>query len=291
MHELTQALTQGVIFGSIYAVAAVGFALVYNTTVIFHVAYGAIANIGVLISLSFNAGVSPTRLLITVPLGMAVAAACGVLLHFLVYRPMQRRGAKTVSIFVASLGANFAISAVLQICYGPALKHFEYNKLFQAHHVAGLDVSWLGVCCVAVGLLVAGSITSFVRATSWGQQVRAVGSSAEVAELAGVRTGLIVASVFAVSSIVAVIAGLLLGMQTSVSPPVDSTLTLLAAIAVLLAGRGSYAGTYLAGLLLGVIEALAGAYAPGNWARASVFVVFVAVVLIRPRGLLVRRAT
>lgn len=289
MDQLSQALTQGLVFGSIYAIAALGFALVYNTTVIFHVAYGAIANVGVLLAISAHADTQAARLIYTVPLGMAVAAACGALLYLAVYRVMQRRGANTITIFVASLGANLTISSLLQVIYGPALRHFQYTGFFRTHHVLSVQISDLGVVCIASGVVCVLVIAWVIRRSGWGQQVRAVGSSAEMAELAGIRTVIITSSVLVVSSVIAVASGVLLGLQTSVAPPVDPTLTLLAAVAVLLAGRGSYVGAYVCGLLLGVVEALAGSYAPGQWARASVFAVFVLVVLVRPQGLLARR--
>lgn len=290
MSQITQALVQGVVFGSIYAIAALGFALVYNTTVIFHVAYGAIANIGVLVAMSLQANNDPVRLSLTLPLGVAVAISFGVLLYLAVYLPMQQRGSKTISIFVASLGASLIFSSLLQVVFGPALRYFNYTGFFEDHRVLGTSVSDLGATCVASGLIVMAAVVAAVRRTHWGQQVRAVSSNAESAQLAGVRTVAVTCGVFAISSGIAVIAGLLLGMQTSVSPPVDPTMTLLAAIAVLLAGRGAYISSYIAGLLIGVVQELAGALLPGQWATVTVFGAFVVVVLFRPRGLMAWRS-
>jgi branched-chain amino acid transport system permease protein len=289
VHQVYQALVQGLVFGSIYGIAAIGFALVYNATMVFHVAYGALVNVGALLAIGFGAEGRADRLFVTIPLAMLIAAVIGALVYLSVYRPMLRRGAKPITVFVASLGLNLAISAVLQLVYGPATRHFDYPALFRTHRIAGADLSYLGITCIATGILVAAVLVYLLRRTLLGQQIRAVGSSAEIAQLAGVRTIVVLAGVFALSSAIAAICGVLLGMQTSVAPPVNPTLTLLAAVAVLLAGRGSYTGAYLAGIMLGVVQALAGVLLPGECATATVFAVFVAVALTRPQGLLAGR--
>ncbi len=291
MELLWQAVVQGLIFGSIYGLGAVGFALAYSATRIFHVVYGALANFGLLVAIAMGAGNHPWRLFLTVPLGMAASALLGTLIYLLVYRTMARSGATPISMFVASLGLMLLISAVLQIVYGPTTQYFNYPALFRTHEVVGVNLSILDVICFVTGVLVAGVVLFLVRRTLWGRQVRAVSSSSEVAALVGVRSTVILATVFAGSSVVAMLCGLLYGMQTSVSPPVDPTLALLAAIAVLLAGRGSYFGAYLAGLFLGIVEAVVGAELPGQWSVAAVFGVFVLVTLVRPRGLFAGRLT
>jgi branched-chain amino acid transport system permease protein len=291
MELLWQALVQGLIFGSIYGVGAVGFALVYNTTRIFHVVYGALANLGLLVAMAMGAGSHPWRLFATVPLGMVAAALVGVAIYVLVYRTMAHRGATPINIFVASLGLNLLISAVLQIVYGPTTLYFDYPSLFRTHQLAGLDLSDLDLICIVVGLVVAGTALVLIRRTFWGRQVRAVSSSSEVAALVGVRSTLVLVTVFAASSAIAMLCGLLYGMQTSVAAPVDPTLTLLAAISVLLAGRGSYFGAYSAGMCLGVVEGIVAAELPGQWSVAVVFGIFVIVTLARPRGLFAGRVT
>ncbi len=285
MHALAQSLVQGLVYGGIYSIAALGFALVYFTTGVFHIAYGAIFTVGAYLAVSLGADTAG-GLVVGLAAGMAAAATLSAATYCCVYLPMLRRGAATLELFVVSLGLNLALIAAILIAFGPNTRNFDFPDLFRQHELLGVTVSWLGVACIALGVVALAGITLLGRRTLLGQQMRAIGANPELAQLRGVRVVAVTAGVYALAGALSVVAAVLFGMNTSVTSSGGTSPTLLASIATLLGGRGSYAGAYLGGLIVAMIGAISSALLPGQWEIAVVFAAFILIVLARPQGLL-----
>jgi branched-subunit amino acid ABC-type transport system permease component len=285
VHILLQGVVQGVVYGGVYAVAALGFSLIYSVTGVFHIAYGAILTMGVYTLFAVGGGDAIGELLLGLAAGVALASLITMLVYLTIYGPLQKRGASTLELFVISLGLNLAIGALVIIIFGPDTKSFSLPSFTQLHEVLGLRISDLGFVCIAAGLAALAGIHFAARRTLFGQQVLAVSANPELARLRGVRVKMVVGSVFAVAGALSVVSGVLLGMNSSVTVESGTSLTLLASIATLLGGKGSYVGAYTGGLIVGLVSALANALIPGQWSTAAVFGTFVLIVLVRPQGL------
>jgi len=281
-----QAIIQGLVFGSIYAIAALGFGLVYHTTGVFHIAYGAILALATYVVVTVSAGLSQPSTVLAVAAGLAVAVIANVLVYLAIYRTLERRGASSMIVFVASLGASMALQAGTLLVFGAAVLNFDAPDLLRVHFFGGVGISYFGVATIAIGLLAAAAVTWLMSRTRWGFEVQAVASNRSLAEGIGIRPLRVLVGVYAVASVLSVISGVLLGVTTSVVAPMGTNLALLAAIGVLVGGAQRYTAPYLGGLLLGLVQAGAATLLPGEWSVSAVFVMFLVVILLKPTGLM-----
>ena len=289
--NILQSCLNGLVYGGIYAVAAFGFALVYFTINVFHVAYGAILAAGAMTAVAWTGADRIGGLPVGCLVGALVAIVLSCAVYLLVYRPMSARGASTLSLFVASLGASLVLLAGILFVFGPNPRNFDLDAAMKYHEVATLNISWLGLACIAAGALAFALVHILGTRTLIGQQMRAVASNKQLAELRGISVTKVILVVFALSGIFALVAGVLLGATTSVTPDFGTSITLLASIAVLVGGNGSYLGTYVGAIFIGVVASVSAQFLPGQWSSVMVFGAFIVVVLIRPNGLLAGRTT
>lgn len=285
---LVQALVQGLVFGSFYAIAAIGFGLIYHTTGVFHIAYGSILALATYVVVILATGLSAAVTLAAGVAGAAVAVVVTLAVYLGIYAVLERRGASSMVVFVASLGVAMAIEAAILIVFGTTVQRFDAPFLLKVHFVAGVGISYLGLATILVGASILGVVLWLMNRTRWGYQVRALASNRMLAEGIGIRPRRVIVVVYAIAAVLSVVAGVLLGMTTIVVAPMGTSLTLMAAMAVLIGGSQSYLGAYIAGLALGVVQATAAMLLPGEWSVSAVFGFFLLVILVRPKGLLGR---
>jgi branched-subunit amino acid ABC-type transport system permease component len=288
---LGQAIVQGLVFGSIYAIAAIGFGLVYHTTGVFHIAYGAILVLGTYVVVTLGVGLPPLATLGAGVAGALVAIAVSLAVYVGVYLVLERRGASSMIVFVASLGVSMVIQAAVLIVFGAAVRNFEAPELIRVHFAGGVGISYLGIATITAGAVVLMVVLWLMNRTRWGFQVQALASNRLLAEGIGIRPWRVIVTVYSLAATLSVVAGVLLGMTTSVVAPMGTNLALMAAIAVLMGGSQSYLGAYAGGLIIGVFGAVAATLLPGEWGVTAVFSLFLVVILLRPRGLLSGRYT
>ncbi len=283
---LVQAAIQGLVFGSMYSIAAIGFGLVYHTTGVFHIAYGAILALATYVVATLGTDLPTGATLGAGAAGAVVAVVVTLAVYAGIYAVLERRGASPMVVFVASLGVAMAIEAAILIMFGPAVRQFDAPFLLKVHFVAGVGISYLGLITIAVDLVVLVAVLWLMNRTRWGYQARALASNRLLAEGIGIRPWRVIVTLYVIAAILSVVAGVLLGMTTIVVAPMGTNLTLMAAMAVLIGGAQSYLGAYISGLALGVVQASAAMLLPGEWSVSAVFGLFLVVILIRPRGLL-----
>jgi branched-chain amino acid transport system permease protein len=287
MELLVRSLYEGLAYGSIYALAALGFAFVYNTTGVFHIAAGGIGVVGALIVVSmadlwpggsgFSAGMA---------LAILVSVVLSVVTYLGIYRPLYQRQSDRTVVFVASLGVEKIIESVAHLVFGSTIRSFDILDWLRYWSFFGMEVSYFTLFCLAFGLIATVSVVLLLSRSSWGHRVHAVAANRELAELMGFRTEATIVSVFVASAVLSLAGSVLYGMNGIVQIASGVNLVLIASLAVLIGGRGSYLGAYVAGLLLGITQIVVATIIPGEWAVVAVFGLFFVVVLLRPHGLL-----
>jgi branched-chain amino acid transport system permease protein len=197
----------------------------------------------------------------------------------------SRAGAPTRGrTFVASLGLALLIEAGVELVFGAGDRTFSVTGFTDDHSLLGYGVSWFDGVEVVLMVLVVGILVHVLNRTRIGFHVRAVASSPEQAQLVGIRSGLVVTLACGVLGGISVIAFVLYGMSGSVIATSGEQLTLYAVLAALAGGVASPIRTALAGVTIGLVNSVGGAYIPGQWAVVVVFAVAVAVILVRPRA-------
>jgi branched-chain amino acid transport system permease protein len=280
---LLQLLATGLVVGSLYALCALGWGLIYGTTLHFHVAHGAVFSLA-----AYFAYVG--QQLLHLPLALAVVAAiviaagCGLLIDLLLYQPLERRGALRTSLFIASLGLLILIENLLAIVFTPDPMRMDIGVLDTSLIIGPVFLTYLHVLTVALAIAGYVALMLFLKRSRWGQAIRAVSSSPEMARTVGIDLKRVHLLTYAIGSALAAPAGILVAMDVGAEPFRGTRFVLLASVGVIMGGIGSIPGAMLGGLFLGLLENVGIWQLPSEWQSAISFGVFLLFIVVRPRG-------
>ena len=283
---LAQQLLNGIVIGSIYALFALGFTLVFGINHILNLAHGAVFMWGAFAALYVIATLD-------LPLVVAVLAAAltgGVLavaVDWIAFRPLRARKAPEFAAIISSIGAGLILMSVAQQISETKVMRFPFGTFpVVIFELFGLRIQLLQVVIIATVALVVGLLTLYLYRTDLGRQIRAVAVNQRTAQLLGITPGLVFAQVFFISGALAGIAGILIGLAfNSVHFLMGEPLLLRAFVVIVLGGLGSIVGAVVAGLLLGIIQALGVAYLSSGVVDAIIFGLLFLTLVVRPTGL------
>lgn len=285
LDAIPQLLLDGLLTGSLYAMLAVSFGLIFATTRTFHFAHALILTVGAYAGVV--AGERGLPIVLSLIAAAAVAGAAGWLTNAVVYRPLRKRGALTLNIFLASLGLLIAGEAVIQFVFGPSsrpLQGFTSTGL-QAGPVATATVP---VLMAVVSWILVILVACFLRFTRYGLAIRGVESNPFLADAFGIDRARIFGLVFVIGSSMAGVGGALLALRDTATPTMGLAPVLAAFIAAFIGGIGSLGGAVLGGVLLGMLEHLGGIVLPGYLQTIVAFVLLFIVLVVRPSGLVAK---
>jgi branched-chain amino acid transport system permease protein len=288
---LFQQLVNGLALGSLYALVAIGFSMIYGIVRLINFAHGDIVMLGAFATLALAAAGVPWPLILLVAL--VVGALAGMTIETLVFRPI--RGAPQVTGFIATL----AVSVMIQNTTLMLLSGQQRNFLFPAAMrervgVGGVSASVTDLVIIAVTVLLIGALFLVVRRTRLGLAMRATAENLMAARLMGVAVNRTILAAFAIGSALAAVAGLLWGGKFGqIDPLMGLVPGLKAFVACVIGGVGSIGGAMLGGYLLGMAEVLFLGLMPQAFAGyrdAFVFSLLIVVLLVKPSGLFARHA-
>lgn len=283
-----QLLFDGLLAGSFYAMLAVSFGLIFSTTRTFHFAHALTFTVGGYCAVVVGAGGLP--LVAALLAAGLVGAAFGTATDAVIYRPLRRRGALSLNIFLAALGTLIAGEAVIQFVFGPNSRPLPgFTPTGVALGPVATSTVYLLIAAVSWVLVLA--VGAFLRFTRYGLAIRGVESNPQLADAFGIARSRIFALVFAVGSFMAGTGGALFALRDTATPAMGVAPLLAAFIAAFIGGIGSVAGAAMGGLLLGILENLGGIILPGYLQSIVAFVLLFAVLVIRPSGLFARAST
>jgi branched-chain amino acid transport system permease protein len=284
---LGQQVINGVFVGSIYALFALGYTLVFGVLDILNLAHQAVFMLCAFIALAL---VSALRLNILVALPLAVLAAglIGVLLERVAFRPLRGRADSNMSGLISSLAMATIFESIALGFWGPDISRFPFGTVPDRDmHVGGAVLSELQLVIMALSLAMMVALTFLVRRTRLGREIRAVAESPLAARVLGVKVDRVIAASFFISSALGGAAGVLFGLAfNSISPDVGRSVELKGLAVIILGGMGSMPGAVLAAFALGLVEVFTVAQIGSSYRDAVSFVVLFLILLVRPRGLL-----
>jgi len=278
---MLQLVLGGIAMGSIYALVALGFVMLYNATNIINFAQGEIVALGAYLCVFAGAALGLTYL---PALGLAIIlmAAIGPLLFLLGYYPLRDR---TLLVgVVGTIGIGIALKNGLLLVAGPlphTLPPFFGHALVQIGSAA-LPVQSLVIIAAAAIMFAAQFF--FTHHTFTGIMMRATAQDREMARMAGIRVNRVVALTFVVSCIIATVAGLLVAPVVFVTPDMGLPLMLKAFIAIVVGGFGSIPGAIAGGMFVGLVDTLTAAYVSSTYKDVFTFLAFILVITVRPTG-------
>jgi branched-subunit amino acid ABC-type transport system permease component len=293
--ELLQLIVNGLVSGSVYALGAAGISLVFGPLRIVNFAQGDYLTFGayaaVLVDLHWHGDMVTATLF-----AIAATAALAVVLDFALWRPMRRRGAKTMSLFITSIGLAFMLRSSILFVGGSEERSFRVD-VFQSYSFGGIRISEPQLISIVVSIGAIVTVALVLAKTGFGRAVRAIADSVELASIAGVDVDRMVVAIWVLVGMLAGLCGVLSGLiQSSFDANLGFTLLLPLFAAVIIGGVGSPYGALLGGLALGEVQEVStwsGFFGGVNpvWKPAIAFAVLVVVLLVRPQGLLGRART
>ncbi|MDD4989439.1 MAG: branched-chain amino acid ABC transporter permease [Candidatus Pacebacteria bacterium] len=287
MDILPQLIVNSIIAGAIYTVTTLGFNLIYRTAKFFDLGYGAMAVVGAY-SLYALAVQNSVSVFIALPLALIIAGLVGVLIHALVYRPLRKRKASNLVLFIASLGVSTVIQALAAIFFSSQFQTLSGLTRDKVYQIGGADITETQVIIFVTGIILTILLMLWLKYTSFGKMIRAVGDDEEVSKIVGVNTNKVIRVVFFIASAIAGLAGIFIGMDTGIEPTMGLSLLLKGIIAAIIGGAGDIYGGVLGAFLLGFVENFGIWKISGEWKDAIAFVLLIVFLIWRPKGILNR---
>jgi branched-chain amino acid transport system permease protein len=300
MEFFTQQLVNGITLGSLYALLAIGYSIVYGVIGLLNFAQGEVYMVGAFIGFGVLSGLGgPSALAVPVALALVLmfAAAAlgsgmlGVLIERVAFRPL--RDSSRMAPLITALGISIFLQNSVLLLLGPDIRNYEsssYIPVTSGIHVGFLRISLVRILVIVTAVVLMVLLTLFVKRTHLGRAMRSVSYDREAAAMMGVDIDRTIMSAFFIGSLLAGIAGVMAGLVFSrVFQLMGFVAGLKAFTGAVIGGIGSIPGAMMGGMLVGLAESFTSAYISSTFQNVIVFGVLVLVMLIRPRGLFGRR--
>ncbi len=284
VHQLLQQLVNGVSLGSIYALIALGYTMVYGIIKLINFAHGDIYMVGAYVGF-FATAVFKFSFLPALILAMAISAVAGMIIERLAYRPL--RNAPKIAVLITAIGVSLFLEYTGMLLVSPQPRTFPAIFPAESYSVAGLVVNNQQIVILAVSIILMIILTYVVNHTKVGKAMRAVSYDTDAARLMGIDADRIISFTFGIGSGLAAAAGVLVGVYyNSIDPLMGIMPGLKAFVAAVLGGIGIIPGAMLGGIILGIIEALVSGFISSTFRDAAAFAILIIILLFRPSGLL-----
>ncbi|MFR4972562.1 MAG: branched-chain amino acid ABC transporter permease [Butyricicoccus pullicaecorum] len=284
-------LISGISLGSVYAIIALGYTMVYGIAKMLNFAHGDVIMVGAYISFCTTSylGLSP---LVSVLLAIVVCTVLGIVIERLAYKPLRQ--APALAVLITAIGVSYFLQNAALLIWGSSSKTFSSVvgdwsiKLFNDQ----LTITGVTIVTVLACIVIMVALTLFTTKTKLGTAMRAVSEDKGAAQLMGISVNSTISLTFAIGSGLAAIAGVLLcSAYPMLMPTTGSMPGIKAFTAAVFGGIGSIPGAMIGGILLGIIEIFAKAYISTQLSDAVVFAVLIVVLLVKPDGLLGKRVS
>ena len=286
MIEFLDNLIHGINLGSVYAIIALGYSMVYGIAKMLNFAHGDIIMVGAYVTflIVYEAGLPAW---VGVIAAMVICTALGMTIERVAYKPLRK--ATSLAVLITAIGMSYLLQNLALLLWGADTKFFQsVIELPSITFFGGtLEITATTIVTVLANIVIMIALTLFTGRTKTGKAMRAVSEDKGAAELMGINVNRTISITFAIGSMLAAIAGVLLcSSYRALSPTTGAMPGIKAFTAAVFGGIGSIPGAFVGGLLLGIIEIMGNAYISTQLGEAIVFAVLIVVLLLKPTGLL-----
>lgn len=284
MESIIEQIINGMRSGSIYALIALGYTMVYGIAKMINFAHGDIIMVG-----AYTLYVSIVKLNMPVWLAVittiVVCAVLGITIERIAYKPLRK--APSLAVLITAIGMSFLLQSIALLIFNANPITVKSIITLKAVTIGGVTITGTTMITLIVTFICMVALTLFINKTKAGSAMRAVSEDKEAAQLMGINVNRTISMTFAIGSALAAVAGIMFVCQfQSIKPTLGALPGIKAFVAAVLGGIGSVPGAMLGGILLGIIESVSKAYISTELSDAIVFGVLVLVLLVKPSGLL-----
>ena len=280
---LWQFIINGLITGILYSLLAIGFALVYNTTRIFHIAAAGIYVFAAYMFWFFVAKVGLAIILASF-VAIALTMLLSLLSELLVYRPLKNKNASLNIAMIASIGAMTVIINTIAMCFGNETKVVE-NAILHPMTIGDIIITTPQKFQALIGIAILAAFMIILQRTNWGLRLRALSADETLFETLGYDTKVTRIMVFLASGAFIAIASCLTVYDVGLAPNMGMNVLISAVVAMIIGGVGKFSTCILGGLTLGILQSLTVYQFASNWQNAVTFVVLLILLFLRPQGI------
>lgn len=283
MESLLQQLINGVSLGSIYALIALGYTMVYGIIKLINFAHGDIYMVGAYVGYTMiqNVGLS---LIPAIIISMLFTAILGVVIEKVAYKPL--RGATRIATLITAIGVSYLLQNVVMYFMGAERRAFPSAVPNQIFRLGGLTISSQQIIIIVTTIVLMAALQIIVKYTRMGKAMRAVSTDMEAAQLMGINIDNVISFTFILGSALAGAAGVLVGIYyNSIDPLMGVTPGLKAFVAAVFGGIGIIPGAMVGGYLIGVIETMVSAFGGSMFKDAVVYLILIIILIVKPSGI------
>lgn len=290
-----QQLVNGLTIGSIFALVALGYTMVYGIMKLINFAHGDLVAMAAFVGLTvYDRFLGPdtnsvvSLILIFVSTGIIIAFA-GILLERIAYKPL--RTAPRLSAVVSALGASLVIQNGIMLIWGPRMRFFPTDILpSTTWNIGGIYLSFIQVSILILSVIIMAGLIFFIDKTRVGTAIRATSLDHDASKLMGINVNNIITLVFIIGTFLGAVGGLFIGLYyKGITFNMGWNYGLYAFVAAIIGGIGNIPGAMVGGILLGVFKALIAGYISSVWADALTFVLLIGILVVRPTGIMGER--
>lgn len=284
---IIQLLVNGLVTGCAYALIAMGFGLIYNTTRTFHFAHGAVYTLSVYLFYTLSYSLS-WSFPIALTLAIGAIALFGIIIDELIYSPLAKRKSSLLVQLLSSIGLYTVLINLIALIYGN--EGTALTSELQPTYAAGpIVITKIQIVTILVFVLIFTTITLALKWTRLGKMVRAMRDDPDLISAMGVKPQTVRRLVFSIGSSLAGVAAILTGLDVGIDPHIGIPAFLNAAVAVIIGGVGNFKGAALGALVLGILQSLVIFQTSTRWQETVTFTLLILFLLFRPEGILSRR--
>ncbi|MGP6140475.1 MULTISPECIES: branched-chain amino acid ABC transporter permease [unclassified Jeotgalibaca] len=284
MESFIQQMVNGISLGSIYALIALGYTMVYGIIKLINFAHGDIYMVGAFIGYGMiqNVGLGLVPALV---ISMILCAILGVVIEKIAYRPL--RGATRIAALITAIGVSYLLQNLMIYFMGPERRAFPTALETRIFRLGTVQINSQQLVIIATTIILMIALQIIVKYTTMGKAMRAVSTDQDAAQLMGINVDNVISFTFVMGSALAGAAGVLVGIYyNSIDPLMGVTPGLKAFVAAVFGGIGIIPGAMLGGYLIGIIETMVSAYGGSMFKDAVVYLILIIILIVKPSGIL-----
>ncbi len=290
-----QQLVNGLTIGSIFALVALGYTMVYGIMKLINFAHGDLVAMAAFVGLTVYdqfLGKTTNSILAVITIFAitgAIIAMAGIVLERVAYRPLRK--APRLSAVVSALGASLVIQNGIMLMWGPRMRFFPADILpATTWNIGGVYISFIQVVILALSLLIMSGLIFFIDKTRVGAAIRATSIDHDASRLMGIDVNRIITLIFVIGTFLGAVGGLFIGLYyRGINFNMGWNYGLYAFVAAIIGGIGNIPGAMVGGMLLGIFKAFIAGYVSSTWADAFTFTLLIAILVVKPTGIMGER--